>query len=80
MRLLRTAFRGWLIVTLTAANVRFIAGGVYPEAFVTGCAISWTWWANAHRAAHDNVRGAQAAYAIGAGVGTVCGMLLGRLL
>ena len=74
---LRLLLKGFTIVALTAANVRQIAAGHYGPAFVVGCAISSCWWFNSRSATRSNAPGAWAAYALGAGLGTVCGMWLG---
>lgn len=76
----RLFLRGWLIVTLTALNVSMIAWRAFPAAFVTGCAISALWYANAGTAATDRSWRALCAYAVGAGCGTVTGMALALLL
>lgn len=70
--------RGMLIVTLTAANVGQIARGHYGGAFIGGCAISFVWFNNSRAAAHSTVPYARECYALGAGVGTITGMLLVR--
>lgn len=79
MSYLRLVARGWLIVALTAANVRQIAGGHYGPAFVVGCAISCVWWFNSRNAARSDLPGAWLAYALGAGLGNVTGMWIGTL-
>lgn len=71
--------RGWLIVSLTAANVKQIASGHYGPAFVVGCSISAVWWFNSRNAARSDAPGAWIAYALGAGLGTLTGMWLGSL-
>ena len=71
--------RGWIIVTLTACNVRQIADGHFAGAFVIGGAISWVWWGNSHNAAHIALPLARHAYAAGAAAGTVTGMFIGGL-
>lgn len=70
--------RGFLIVTLTAANVAQIARGHYGGAFLGGTAISFVWWGNSRGAARSKARFARECYALGAGFGTLCGMLLVR--
>lgn len=80
MTLLRVAWRGWLIVTLTATNVGAVAGMHWGLAFVGGTAISFVWWSNARNAAASSEQWAREAYAIGAGLGTVTGMLIVRVL
>lgn len=69
-----------MIVTLTAANVAQIAARHWGGAFLGGFAISFVWWGNSRGAAHTEVRFARECYALGAGCGTVCGMLLARLV
>lgn len=76
---LRLFLRGFLIVCLTAMNVSEIAGGHYLAAFIVGFGISFVWWFNARNAARSDIRFAGTTYALGAGVGTVTGMLLSRL-
>ena len=76
---LKLAFRGFLIVFLTALNVRQIAGGHYIGAFVVGAAISFVWFTNSKHAAHTGLKWAREAYALGAAVGTVAGMFVGGL-
>lgn len=78
--LVTVAWRAFSIVACTSLNVVQIANGRYALAFVTGGLLSWIWWGNTRRAAHSDLRGAQAAYALGAGLGTVAGMALGRLM
>lgn len=73
-------WRAFSIVTCTALNVSQVAGGRYHAAFFTGGVLSWIWWQNTKTAAHTNVRGSQAAYALGAACGTMFGMYLGSLL
>lgn len=69
--------RGFGIVSLTAMNVRQIADAHYGPAFVVGCAISGVWWFNSRSAAHSEAVGAWMAYALGAGLGTMFGMVVG---
>lgn len=78
MILARLFARGWLIVTLTAYNVSNIAHGQYWHAFLGGFGISFVWWMNSRSAAHTDVRGGRELYALGAAVGTICGMWLAR--
>jgi hypothetical protein len=72
--------RGFAIVALTAANIVQITRGRYVGAFLFGAGISYVWWLNAHSAAHSDLKYAQVTYALGAGCGTVCGMLAGGLV
>ncbi len=67
--------RAFLQVSLVAANVVQIATGHYLGGFVVGTAISWLWFTNARTAARSDLPGAAAVYALGAGTGTVAGML-----
>lgn len=80
MTLLHVAWRGWLIVTLTAMNVGAVAGHHWTLAFLGGAAISWVWWSNARGAATSTARWAREAYSLGAGAGTITGMLIVRAL
>ena len=68
--------RGFAIVALTSMNVAQIAGGHYLGAFAGGVAISWVWFVNARGAAHGTEPHLRECYALGAGLGTVFGMLL----
>lgn len=76
---LRLAGRGFIIVALTAANVRQIAAGHYGPAFLVGFSISTAWWFNSKTAARSDAPGAWAAYALGAGLGTITGMWIGSI-
>lgn len=76
---LRLFGRGFLIVALTSANVRQIAGGHYLHALVVGFGISYVWWFNSRSAAHSDLPLAGFVYAMGAGLGTLTGMYLGNL-
>lgn len=81
MRLLAIVFwRAFLIVMLTAINVTQIGGGHYERAFFSGGALSWVWWHNTRVAALTPESGGQLAYALGAAVGTVVGMFIGRAI
>ena len=70
--------RGFVIVALTAANVRAISALHYPWAFAGGFGISFIWFGNSKTAAHVNTPYAREVYALGAALGTVFGMWLGR--
>ena len=70
--------RGFVIVILTATNVYQIAHGHYPGAFVCGMAISCVWWTNAKTSGRSDVPFAGFWYGLGAGCGTLAGMLLMR--
>lgn len=67
--------RACLQVSLVAANVVQIANGHYLGGFVVGTAISYLWFQNARSAALSDLPGAAVVYALGAGAGTVLGML-----
>lgn len=71
--------RGFTIVTLTSANIGQIAAHHWAGAFLGGFAISFIWWGNSRGAAHSDARFGREAYALGAGCGTLCGMILVRL-
>lgn len=73
----RTFLRGFLLVTLVSMNTRQVAAGRYAGAFIIGGLISLVWWANSS-AKREQFTGAGACYALGAAVGTVLGMWLGR--
>lgn len=78
MRHARLFARGFVIVTLTAFNVKSISHGAYLQALVGGFGISFVWFGNSRTAAHSDVRFAREVYAAGAALGTVFGMWLGR--
>jgi hypothetical protein len=75
----RLFLRGFLIVALTATNVRLIAQVRYLPAFMCGFLLSAVWWDNA-RAAQTPGRYAREVYACGAACGTVVGLWLGGRL
>jgi len=77
MAYLRLYGRALLQVTLVAWNVRNVSHAAYLSAFLTGSALSFVWWANSRSAAHDTGEYARLVYALGAGTGTVLGMVLG---
>jgi hypothetical protein len=76
----RVFFRAYTIVTCTALNVGQIAHGHYAAAFCTGSLLSYIWWTNTKTAANVDGEAAHWGYALGAGCGTITGMLIGRLL
>lgn len=80
MEVTRLFLRGWLIVSLTSANVYQIAHARYAGAFVCGAAISFVWWFNTGKAASDKTWRSAVAYALGAGCGTVTGLAISRWL
>ena len=71
--------RAYLHVLLVAANVTHIATGRYEWAFATGFLISFVWWINTRSANRLEGSLSHFVYSLGAGLGTVSGMLLGRL-
>lgn len=75
---LRLFARGFIYVALTAWNVRHIAALNYGAALLGAFAISSIWWGNAAGASMVKARGARECYALGAALGTVCGMWLAR--
>ena len=72
--------RAFLQVTLVAWNVVNVSDRQFVLAFFTGTAVSWVWWMNSRAAAHSEQPSARAAYALGAGTGTVAGMIVGGWL
>lgn len=77
---LRIFGRGFLIVFLTSTNVYQVSHRHFLGGFIVGVLISITWWANARTSARSDLRGAGLCYGLGAGVGTVAGMVLATLL
>ncbi len=73
-------WRGFSIVVLTAANVYQIAHQHYLGAFVIGTLISIVWFGNAKSAGASDVPLGKLWYGLGAGIGTVVGMALMRLV
>lgn len=69
----RVFLRGFLQVSLVAANTRAIAQLHYEHAFVLSTLISLVWWSNSS-GQREQFRGAGTIYAFGAAVGTVVGM------
>lgn len=69
----RIALRGFVIVSLMAANTVQIAGAHLYGAGVVGFLISAVWWSNSHAAKLDAPY-APIAYGLGAAIGTVTGM------
>jgi hypothetical protein len=80
MTFLLLFLRGFLIVALTAMNVKLISRGLYVWAFLTGFSISAVWFSNTGTATDDRRLVCLMAYALGAGAGTVCGMWVGGWL
>lgn len=73
---LRLWIRGFIQVSLVAANTTQVAHGKYAGAFVVGWLISAVWWSNSSGKRPD-IPGAGAVYALGASCGTVLGMWIG---
>jgi hypothetical protein len=69
--------QGWIYVGLQATNIAQIAKRHFVGAFVVGFLISWLWSWNVKGVAFRSGWGA-VFYALGAGCGTVFGMLLVR--
>lgn len=67
-------------VALISLNTYQVAHGHLPGAFVVGCAISWLWWANAGSAGKSQSRVDGFVYGLGAGIGSVLGLLISRWL
>jgi hypothetical protein len=78
MTYVRLFCRGFVLVAMTALNVRSIAHGHYVLALLGGFGISFVWFGNSRTAAHSELRWAREVYAAGAACGTVTGMWLGR--
>jgi hypothetical protein len=66
--------RGFLVVSLVAANTVQVAGHHFAGAGVVGFAISYLWFSNARVAGRTDLVWAREAYAAGAAMGTVFGM------
>jgi hypothetical protein len=76
----RVVARGFTIVVLTAANVYQVAHAHYLGAFVVGMAISIVWYSNAKTTARSDVPYAGLLYGLGAGIGTITGMFVMRMI
>jgi hypothetical protein len=72
-----TFLRGWLMVSLVAANTVQIAHGRTVPAMVVGFCISFLWWQNSSKDRCSS-RWAGVVYATGAALGTVTGMWIGN--
>lgn len=77
---LRVMGRGFAIVVLVSMNTYQIAHAHYLGAFVIGSAISVCWWMNARTSARSDVPHGALLYGLGAGMGTVTGMAVMRVL
>lgn len=75
MSYLRTAARGFAMVTLVSANTRQLATGHIGGAVIVGFAISLLWYSNSSKD-RDNRPLAGIAYATGAAVGTFVGFTM----
>lgn len=80
MTQLRLFGQAFAYVSLVTTNVVQIAHGNVLGGFVVGTLISWLWFKNARDASRVDVVGAAEAYALGAGLGTVAGILSRFLL
>lgn len=74
----RITLRAFAQVSAVAWNVSNIAAGQYGLALVSGAAVSWIWWANSRTAARYDGLAPRVCYTLGAALGTVFGMWLGR--
>ena len=72
--------RGFLIVTLTSLNVFQVSHRHWIGGFCVGVLISVVWWSNARRSARSDLPLIGFCYGLGAGAGTVAGMVLSALL
>jgi hypothetical protein len=68
--------RGFVLVFLVALNTRMIATANLPGALGAAFAVSWVWWGNSRSASSCDVPWARECYAAGAGLATVCALLL----
>ena len=75
----QSIFESFLIVTLTAMNVKLVARGLWWPMFASGTLLSWVWWENT-KMANGGGRKQQVMYAMGAGCGTVLGAWIGGKL
>ena len=71
--------RGLCYVALVACNTAVIAACNVPLAFLVGGLVSYTWTGNVQAQGTAN-QGDRLAYTLGAGTGTVLGMVIGRWL
>jgi hypothetical protein len=60
-------------------NVVMISQHRFLMAFLTGTLLSYIWWMNTKTAVKAEGRVPQVTYALGAGCGTITGMILGGL-
>jgi hypothetical protein len=67
--------RGFVLVSLVAANTTQIAQRHFGGAFIVGMGVSLVWWWNSS-SKRPEIPGAAFAYAVGAACGTVTGMYL----
>lgn len=75
----RVFLRGWLLVSLVAANTWQIAHE-RDLAAIGGFLISVVWWYNARNAGRSSLPGAGLAYGLGAAAGTLTGLHVARWL
>jgi hypothetical protein len=75
----KSFLRAFLIVTMTAMNVKLIARGMWVPMFISGGLLSWIWWENT-RMANNGGRRQQIGYAVGAACGTITGAWIGGMI
>lgn len=79
MTYLRILGRGWLLVSLVSMNTVHLAQGHMGPAAAGGFLISWTWWQNSSKD-REQAPHAGLVYGVGAGLGTLTGGTLARVL
>lgn len=77
---LRIFTRGFVIVFLTATNVYQVSHQHYGGGFIVGVLISVVWWGNARTSSRSELPAAGLCYGLGAGAGTLAGMLMAATL
>jgi len=77
--MIRAFVRAFLIVCITAMNVKLISRSYWAPMFITGTLLSWVWWENT-KMANGGGRQQQGAYALGAGCGTIVGAWIGGMI
>lgn len=76
---LRILARGWILVSLVAANTVHLASGHTSFAAIGGFAISALWWSNSSKD-REQAKGAALVYGCGAALGTLTGATIARLI
>lgn len=74
--MLRLALRGFIQVAPVGASTTFIAAHNILGAAICGFAISYVWYGNVNASVRQPTCGAAVAYASGAMLGTLAGMLI----